>query len=782
MSEITINLNAGYEKISPTDEFGLKHPPLYHQQRTFDALKTNDLVINTYNTGTGKTRASLLRLFDLQSENVLFIAPTNELIHQHANDIREFVEEHGLNFCVAEVTGQRLREWEVIDDPGYRLRNPRKLHELIQNPRAYFPEMTRQAPLILVTNPDIFYLCFYRVYSQLDRANLFRHFLQDFNYIVIDEFHYYNAKQLANFLMFFILSKELGYFDSNSRKVCLLSATPDEKILTYIDMIGLKYAHISPDNEPIESNSYEKIQTLSELELTIHNSRMHEALKDHLGWIRDPLRSGKEGAVISSSLRTINEIKQTLQTAGLKEKIGLITGAVSKQERRTATTSFPLVLATPTVDIGYNFKKMDKSRQNIDFVCFDALYGSEFTQRIGRAGRLLGKEDTTHISIAHAFVQGKLHAQLQPGENYDRRDFAALVKESLGEDNQFYHYIQSYAVLEAFYPLYELYRRTAEKRQDRIREIFETIRQIFTFETIQQIFAPGSDTTFDEMFKKIQWHVTYETIIDTSKDTFHNDYVRHQWKRAAWSYCRHQAWMNGTLETFEKLPKEKEKIVLATLLKNNRSKIVEYSKQKYSSIQSLFNFRGSDVGIRCGIYDPNHIFQNTTKHTEYDLFHVLSHCEFTRIPSKEKYHELTGDWGNYCEFFVQANRLKTPRDYVQFSYDAGGDHQESFERQYCWGPTALKDLHLGLKNGVVPLEIQDVLKKKGYITCLLSKTENRYALNNILETRGQFSYPLNVTFGDGRQQEYQLILGSQAFLIHAELQGKWKAKGQTAAT
>lgn len=770
MSEITINLNAGYEKISPTNQFDLKHPPLYHQQRTHDALKTNDLVINTYNTGTGKTRASLLRLFDLETENVLFIAPTNELIHQHVNDIREFVEEHGLNFYVAEVTGQKLREWEVIDDPGYRVRNPRKLHELIQNPRDYFPEMTRQAPLILVTNPDIFYLCFYSVYSKLDSANLFSHFLQDFNYIVIDEFHYYNAKQLANFLMFFILSKAFGYFDNNGRKVCLLSATPDEKVLTYLDLIGLKYAHVSPDNEPIESNSYEKIQTLSELELTIHSGKMQNLLKARPEWISDPLRSGKEGAVISSSLRIINEINQTLQTVGLKEKIGLITGAVSKQERRDATTSFPLVLATPTVDIGYNFKKMDKSRQNIDFVCFDALYGAECIQRIGRAGRLLGKADCTHASIAHAFVQGKLHTQLQPGERYNRQEFAALVKESLGEDNQFYHYIQSYAVLEAFYPLYELYRQTAEERQDRIREIFETI---------QQIFAPGSDTTFDEMFKKIQWHATYKTVIDTSNDTFHNDYVRHQWERAAWSYCRHQAWMNGTLEIFEELPKEKEKIVLATLLKNNRSKIVEYSEQKYSPIQSLFNFRGSDVGIRCGIYDPNHIFQNTAKHTEYDLFHILSHCEFTRIPSKEKYHELTGDWGNYCEFFVRANRLKTPRDYVQFSYDAGRADQESFERQHCWAPTALKNLRLGLKNESVQLEIQDALKKKGYITCLLSKIENRYALNKILETRGQFSYPLNVTFGDGQQQKYQLILGAQAFLVHAELQGNRKKKEQT---
>ena len=75
MSEITINLNAGYEKVSPTNQFGLEYPPLYHQQRTYDALKANDLVINTYNTGTGKTRASLLRLFDVEERKCFVHRP-----------------------------------------------------------------------------------------------------------------------------------------------------------------------------------------------------------------------------------------------------------------------------------------------------------------------------------------------------------------------------------------------------------------------------------------------------------------------------------------------------------------------------------------------------------------------------------------------------------------------------------------------------------------------------------------------------------------------------------
>lgn len=767
MPEITITLNAGYEKVNPTNPFDFGQPPLYHQQRTYEALKTNELVINTYNTGTGKTRASLLRLFDFVDENVLFVAPTNELIHQHADDIREFVNEHGLNFCVAEVTGQKLREWEVVDAPGYRVRNARKLHELIQNPRDYFPELTRRTPLILVTNPDLFYLSFYTAYSTLDSANLFRDFLVEFDYVVIDEFHYYNAKQLANFLMFFMLSKAYGYFE-RGRKICLLSATPDEKVLTYLEKIGLTYALVSPDNEPEESEAYEQIQTLAALELTVHSNKMHDALESQPELVRNLLDSGLDGAIISNSLRTINDIKRALQKAGLREKLGLITGAVSTPERRAATKQFPCVLATPTVDIGYNFTKAGKLRQNIDFVCFDALYGSEFTQRVGRAGRLLGKSDTSHRSVGHAFVQGKLHAQLEPGANYERREFAQIVKDALGEDNRFYHYIQSYAILEAFYPLYEHFKRTSEEHQGRVREIFDTLKEVF---------APESDVTFDELAKKLRWHSTYEKVIEAHHHNTHDDFVQQAQEKATWNYLEHQSWLQGKLEEFRSVPPAQLNEAIKGFLKRrtNREQVVEYAKQKFHPIQSLFNFRNSEVGIRCGIYDPGHLFQNTAEHTEYDLFHILEHCEFTALDRNE-YRKRSGDLGNFCEFFVRVRDFKNPPARVQFEYDAGGFDREDFERQHCWGPTALKGLRLGLtRNGYVPLEIQDILSER-YLTCLLSKMENRSALNSILETKRQVAYPLHVTFAGGRQVEYKLVLGSQAYLIHAELQGKWKEK------
>src|SRR5688500_9222653 len=63
---VTIYLEAGWEKVTPATPFAtFTQPLLYHQVRTLEALKSHDLALNSYNTGTGKTVASLLYLFEL---------------------------------------------------------------------------------------------------------------------------------------------------------------------------------------------------------------------------------------------------------------------------------------------------------------------------------------------------------------------------------------------------------------------------------------------------------------------------------------------------------------------------------------------------------------------------------------------------------------------------------------------------------------------------------------------------------------------------------------------
>src|SRR5256885_8390843 len=94
-----------YEKVATA----LKSAPLYHQWCTYRA-KEDHIVVNSYNTGTGKTKAALLRLLDLEETykkerrttkaNVLFIAPTNELLRQHEEDIKRFITDNELSHLV----------------------------------------------------------------------------------------------------------------------------------------------------------------------------------------------------------------------------------------------------------------------------------------------------------------------------------------------------------------------------------------------------------------------------------------------------------------------------------------------------------------------------------------------------------------------------------------------------------------------------------------------------------------------------------------------------------
>jgi CRISPR-associated endonuclease/helicase Cas3 len=100
----TLHLLPHAEKQAANNPLGLRKQPLYHQMRTYEALSKYDLVMNTYNTGAGKTVASLLHLFRLKDtgKNALFIAPTNALLSQHAADIQKFVTDYNrtLRCCV----------------------------------------------------------------------------------------------------------------------------------------------------------------------------------------------------------------------------------------------------------------------------------------------------------------------------------------------------------------------------------------------------------------------------------------------------------------------------------------------------------------------------------------------------------------------------------------------------------------------------------------------------------------------------------------------------------
>ena len=154
---------------------------------------------------------------------------------------------------------------------------------------------------------------------------------------------------------------------------------------------------------------------------------------------------------------------------------------------RIEATARSLILATPTVDIGYNFEKLNKARQNVDFVICDARYGDELLQRIGRAGRVLGKDEIAIPSRAYAILPPDAARTLAAydGQTLTRSEFAQIVAgcQYLPPKHTLTGYIRTHAITECFWPIFQLGKMMPADLQDEMQALFDRVRDIF---------APGS--------------------------------------------------------------------------------------------------------------------------------------------------------------------------------------------------------------------------------------------------------------------------------------------------
>jgi CRISPR-associated endonuclease/helicase Cas3 len=757
----TIHLTAEAEKIAPENPWNLVYPPLYHQWRTYQALQDHDLVVNAYNTGTGKTIASLLYLFDLAEarKQVLFIAPTNALLHQHAESIQGFVSEHDLDFLVVEINAKKLREIMEDQRPG------ETLQRLIQNPLTYSealgrsPQDHQKRPLILVVNPDIFYYALYFRYGLHDQRNIFQRFLTAFDYIVIDEFHYYDSKQLANFLFFFVVSQEFGYFDVG-RRICLLSATPNVAVESYLQRIfGSRWALLTPTNEPAESESLSTVPTLTSLRVELVADEIEAWVSQRAGIIGDWLDKGWDGAVISSALWRVNRCFTGLRRQIGEDRLGRITGPEPESQRDRATL-VPLILATPTVDIGYNFDKQNKPRQNLDFVICDARYGDEMLQRIGRAGRVLGKTEVDGASQAVVVLREPALQALEKfdGEMFERDEFAALIGDcdELPPKQSLYAYIKSYGITEAFYPIYQMHRMMPEELQHRLDELYARVCGVF---------APGHYRSqgglrgfFSKYWHRQQWLREQKSSMAMNLETAHHV--------ADWIEWRH----GDQYKPADLVPH------LPSLLEyaEDRDRLRSFVRSQVALMKALFSFRESFEGPVAVVYDRRHLL-SSQRVNAYALSHVVSYFQVRWLQDRRTFEQAFGKAPADGALYGVIEGWRDPPLSLQYSF-ASPWPEDMFDHQVCRQPIALEGLRLTARErggDTVQLNPEIVHSLEALPIPLMGiHPEDVGVVLGRLRGTSVYARRLSVTFPNGRvNPEYWILLGTQAFHAHAELQG-----------
>ncbi|MBE3560980.1 MAG: type I-D CRISPR-associated helicase Cas3' [Ktedonobacteraceae bacterium] len=780
--------------------------PLYHQWRTYNAEAP--IIINTHATGTGKTKAALLRLlkraetrgFDRlasSKDNVLFVVPTNELLTQHEADAKNFCTENALPYRVLPITKDSLESYKGRENfSEEHLRGGAALHYLLNDPSAIDHDTGKRAT-IFVVNPDIFYYAIYSCYNSFDRAPLFNDFFR-MNYIIIDEFHYYNPKQFAAFLFFMKLSKERGYIESikKQRQFCILTATPDPRVTQYLRQLGVPIDEISPGADQIAPQDLpfvEPVRALTPVQLHVYSteelrendlaSGLLRLVTQERQAIRQWLGTGTQehelsGAIISGSLGAVNRIHQQLLQVIPASLIGRITGAQAGNDRKEAREK-PLILATPTVDIGYNFERAQpRQRQTIDFLFLDASSGDELVQRIGRAGRVLARAQKEQPSIVYAVVDAQSYRLLQDydGKLMERSTLSRLAAEMTKKHN-LYAYVRSGAILEAFRPLHMMSQGMSDQEKNELNNFFLDL-QVF--------FAAGEDARrkplayqhlqriFSEFERRQQCYRRLHTL---PAEAFELLPLLAEGRIAPPEKL--DADTRACLAAFIgrlKIAHEKHEASLQSgkdVVRWIQQDLVAYFKEK-----ARFSFRESFQPPLALVYDPQRLHSDQEV-AAYSALHFVKYYHARFHAGRKLWEEATGRSATAWESddILAYCVLEQPREkplQIGLQLDARTYSQDAWEEQFAYQVTALYGLQIVILNehSGIAREIQELFSTR-FVPAFLALDDARSAtLVEIYKLRRQarfYPVPVAVTFNDGRPRTYQAILGSLAFLLCAEI-------------
>jgi CRISPR-associated endonuclease/helicase Cas3 len=507
------------------------------------------------------------------------------------------------------------------------------------------------------------------------------------------------------------------------------------------------------------------VPTLTPLELIVVEGELEQwvaASRDELAqWV---VRNDLDGALISNSLWRINAAYASLRDVLAESRMGRITGPEPAEERAKATGR-DLILATPTVDIGYNFAKLGKDRQNIDFLVCDARYGDELIQRIGRVGRVLGK--------AHIDQPGRAIALLTPdaaqalaaydGQTLSRADFATVVKECkyLPPKHSLTGYIRTHAITESFWPIYQISKVLPQEEQAELDALFERVRGIF---------APNSQRTpggLKGFFHKLESRERWLSV--TRKGNVPLDRYTAQ-QVADWL-----AWLDpeeGRYGPSDLLPH------LGNLLSDTdqRGKLRAFVQSQAAITRALFSFRDSFQGPRAVLYDPQRLLSSQTINT-YDLFHLVSNYRLSAPLTRRQFEQQYSETELRGDFYVRLIGPRETRLVLGLVYDSE-DEPGDFEDRWCGRPVALTGIRIqawerdgDVSAGALDRDMIEALADNP-LPMLIIPPDSVGVMVARLRGTSLWSRKLTVRFPDGTVESgYRALLGTAAFHAHAELLG-----------
>ncbi|WP_088888940.1 type I-D CRISPR-associated helicase Cas3' [Leptolyngbya ohadii] len=493
MSDYSITLKPVYSSPADVIPSGVTLPQgwslVWHQVETLKALRNPDIdvIFNAAMTGDGKSLAAYLEV--LQGECcAIGLYPTNELARDQEAQTKNYIEQFqpSNHPRVTRLSGAELEIY--AENEGLRK-------------GAAIATRTNQSE-VLLTNPDIFHYLHQGAYLMPEDSpdKLWGRIDKDFDLFIFDEFHVFNAPQVASVLNTMLLIRSTN----RRKKFLFLSATPNDQILKRLDAAGIRYQQIDPNLEgkyqfPDSSAQIRELQTnhwrTVARSIQLKFVPLEPTPKASEAWLQNnsnfilaqfQRHPGSKGAIILNSIAAIKRLtpffRQLLQPYGLT--VGENTGLSGKTERERSLTA-DLVLGTSTIDVGVDFK--------INFLIFESADAGNFIQRLGRLGRHDGYEqdgqqirfdDFTAYALVPNFLVERLFegeaAPLKNNDTYDRPFFHRIIYEKYRQINDFRGYYRRWGAVQSLYLGRKLAHQTIQQQYAGSLEAFkQACEQVF---------------------------------------------------------------------------------------------------------------------------------------------------------------------------------------------------------------------------------------------------------------------------------------------------------------
>lgn len=714
---------------------------LQHQVDVFEKARDHDIILDLAPTGTGKTKAGLSVLLHQPTKSAIYIAPTNALVHQQKEAAEKFCRDASLDHFVVSASAKEIRKWSN-DRVG--LRPGEKIYNLLRHPATIFPELATNRPILLVTNPDLFYYATFFAYRKLDRVNVARQFYTKFSTVIFDEFHLYDAKQLVG-LLFYLAHSHVFQFFKHGRRIVLLTATPEkacEDALRTLEDQGIRIAQVGGNSGStvlLPSQTTVSLELRSQLDQELFLVELaDEAVR------RFKSQPDLHGAIILDSLNLINRVNDLLYAKGLGEKVGRITGPAPLADRHRAIQC-SIILATSTVDVGFNFERNPApERQNLDWLIFSARDRAAFWQRIGRVGRVLGKAQTDIPSEAIAYLpdtaweQGLASLDCSAG----REALTASLSNLACLERPFLRiYWQSEAFLEIARPLLQMEEMMETLSESNlISQLYETLK-----------LSLGGYHNWSHYQGRMRALQAAESIATAKGQELDRDPLRFIKGKARWEIVK--TFLKAKYpEEWEELYAKRTSLQDYEQLFQQDSEVADELKnfaQAFSiSYAPLFQFRAS-LFESLNIRDPKGLLIDLSEETQIDPIHLL----------------------RYYEFFAKGDEIQVaeraePPYQLSFRWRYYGTRQDFVNTQLN-KLNAFKDCQIERKRdeAIAPTPLLKKLEKTllpGVIICPIASAAAYYQLKK----QRIMSYPIRVRCDDS-EREYALLPGLSGILTVA---------------